>query len=199
MKRIAILTAGGDTPALNATLFGAVQKANELGIEVYGLLKGFDGMISPQLPHVPLNPLLSTIPELNPCQGGTIIGASRTYINSDDKDLLKSVARRMEKLRIEGLICIGGDGTINGMQPLSDYFPCVLAPKTIDNDLGLNYIDEPNEWVRDDTDSIHDGYQHASTRDTVSLSEIRRSSSWPRASKEFARLPRVTVASPSSR
>ena len=172
MKRIAILTAGGDTPALNATLFGAVQKANELGIEVYGLLKGFDGMISPKLPHVRLNPLFSTIPELDPCQGGTIIGASRTYIDSGDKELLQSVAGRMKKLGIDGLICIGGDGTINGMQPLSDYFPCVLAPKTIDNDLGLNYVDEPNEWVRDETDSIHDGYQHVSTRDTVALSEI---------------------------
>lgn len=172
MKRIAILTAGGDTPALNATLFGAVQQANELGIEVYGLLKGFDGMISPRLPHVRLNPLFSTIPELDPCQGGTIIGASRTYINSEDKEQLQAVAGRMEKLGIEGLICIGGDGTINGMQPLSEYFPCVLAPKTIDNDLGLNYIDEPNEWIRDENDSIHDGYRHATMRDTVTLSEI---------------------------
>jgi len=172
MKRIAILTAGGDTPALNATLFGAVQKANELGIEVYGLIKGFGGMVSPQLPHVRLNPLFSTIPELDPCLGGTIIGASRTYIDSNDKEQLQAVAGRMEKLRIDGLICIGGDGTINGMQPLSEYFPCVLAPKTIDNDLGLNYIDEPNEWVKDENDSIHDGYRHVSTRDAVSLGEI---------------------------
>ncbi|NQV24533.1 MAG: 6-phosphofructokinase, partial [Rhodopirellula sp.] len=172
MKRIAILTAGGDTPALNATLYGAVQQANELGIEVYGLIKGFGGMVSPQLPHVLLNPLFSTIPELNPCQGGTIIGASRTYIDSDEKDQLKLVAGRMEKLGIEGLICIGGDGTINGMQPLSEYFPCVLAPKTIDNDLGLNYIDEPNEWAKDHTDSIRDGYRRTSTRDNVSLGEI---------------------------
>lgn len=172
MKRIAILTAGGDTPALNATLFGAVQKANELGIEVYGLLKGFDGMISPKLPHVRLNPLFSTIPELNPMLGGTIIGASRTYIDPKDKTMLQDVAGRMERLGIEGLICIGGDGTINGMQPLSEFFPCVLAPKTIDNDLGLNYIDEPNEWVKDESDEIHDGYRHSSPRETVALSEI---------------------------
>ena len=171
MKRIAILTAGGDTPALNATLFGAVQQANELGIEVYGLIKGFGGMVSPKLPHVRLNPLFSTIPELDPCLGGTIIGASRTYIDANDKELLKSVAAKMERLKIDGLICIGGDGTINGMQPLSEYFPCVLAPKTIDNDLGLNYIDEPNEWVRDKSDSIHDGYRHVATRETLSLDE----------------------------
>lgn len=169
MKRIAILTAGGDTPALNATLFGAVQRANELGIEVYGLMKGFDGMISPQLPHVRLNPLFSTIPELDPCMGGTIIGASRTYIDPEQTGLLKEVTRRIEQIGIEGLICIGGDGTINGMQPLSEYFPCVLAPKTIDNDLGLNYIDEPNEWVCDEATGE---FRHSSRRESVSLPEI---------------------------
>ncbi|MGE3314777.1 MAG: 6-phosphofructokinase, partial [Planctomycetaceae bacterium] len=49
----------------------------------------------------------------------------------------------------EGLICIGGDGTLSGMQVLSDFFPTVLAPKTIDNDLGLNYRHEPDEWQRE--------------------------------------------------
>jgi len=69
MKRLAILTAGGDTPALNATLHGAVTRANQLGIEVFGLLEGFAGLLDEQLPHVPLNPLLATIPELDPCRG----------------------------------------------------------------------------------------------------------------------------------
>ena len=55
----------------------------------------------------------------------------------------------MKRLRVEGLICIGGDGTLSGMQVLSDYFPTVLAPKTIDNDLGLNYRHEPDEWQRE--------------------------------------------------
>lgn len=171
MKRIAILTAGGDTPALNATLFGAVQHANELGIEVYGLIKGFDGMLSPKLPHVRLNPLFTTIPELDPCNGGTILGSSRTYIGADQTDVLKDVAGRIEQLDIEGLICIGGDGTISGMQPLSNFFPCVLAPKTIDNDLGLNHIDEPNEWVRTETSDGFD-YTHTSSRDEIGLTEI---------------------------
>ena len=171
MKRIAILTAGGDTPALNATLFGAVQHANELGIEVYGLIKGFDGMLSPKVPHVRLNPLFTTIPELDPCAGGTILGSSRTYISADQSDVLKEVAGRMNRLGIEGLICIGGDGTISGMQPLSEFFPCVLAPKTIDNDLGLNHIDEPNEWSRHETSDGYE-YTHSTTRDEISLGEI---------------------------
>jgi len=172
MKRIAILTAGGDTPALNATLFGAVQRANELGVEAYGLVKGFDGMLSERLPHVRLNPLFTTIPELDPCIGGTIIGASRRYIDRDDTETLKAVSGRLERIGIEGLMCIGGDGTINGMQPLCDLFPCTLAPKTIDNDLGLNHIDEPNEWIRETDDKGAVEYRHTMSRDDVSLSEI---------------------------
>lgn len=148
MRRIAILTAGGDTPALNATIYGAVCRANQLQIQVYGIIKGFSGMLNPTVPHVHLNPLFSSIPELNPCVGGTILGASRDYIDPEQKEVLKKVAYRLHRLGIDGLICIGGDGTINGMQPLAQFFPCVLAPKTIDNDLGLNYLDEPNEWVR---------------------------------------------------
>ena len=149
MRRIGILTAGGDTPALNATIHGAVVRANSLKIDVFGIIKGFSGMMNPRVPHVHLNPLFSTIPELNPCLGGTLLGASRTYISANDTETIQEVACRLEKLGIEGLICIGGDGTINGMQPLSQCFPTVLAPKTIDNDLGLNYAEEATEWLRE--------------------------------------------------
>lgn len=142
------MTAGGDTPALNATIYGAVERANERRVEVVGIVKGFGGMLDPRFPHLTLNPLYTTIPELEPSRGGTILGASRTYIGADDTEHLQQVVKRFKELKIDGLICIGGDGTINGMQPLTEFFPCVLAPKTIDNDLGLNYIDEPNEWVK---------------------------------------------------
>ena len=149
MKRIGILTAGGDTPALNATIFGAIQRANQLRIEVVGIIKGFSGLLNPRVPHVHLNPLFLGIPELEAARGGTILGASRDYVDGNDSETIARVAERLGRLRIEGLICVGGDGTINGMQPLSDYLPTVLAPKTIDNDLGLNYLDEPNEWIRE--------------------------------------------------
>ena len=65
MKRIGILTAGGDTPALNATIHGAVERANELNLEVIGLIKGFNSLYNERLPHVPLNPLFQEIPELD--------------------------------------------------------------------------------------------------------------------------------------
>jgi len=148
MKRIGILTAGGDTPALNATIHGAVTRACQRKVEVFGFIKGFSSLFNPRVPHVHLNPLYSPIPELDPTAGGTLIGASRDYVDADDKASVNLIVDRLHRLGVEGLICVGGDGTLNGMQALSESLPTVLAPKTIDNDLGLNYPGEPDEWVR---------------------------------------------------
>src|SRR5215472_14008367 len=148
MKRIGILTAGGDTPALNATIHGAVVRSNQLRIELYGFIKGFNCFFNPRVPHVLLNPLFQGIPELDPTKGGSLIGSSRDYVDADNSHELELLTARLEKLGIEGLIAIGGDGTLNGLQPLAERLPTVLAPKTIDNDLGLNYPSEPDEWVR---------------------------------------------------
>jgi 6-phosphofructokinase 1 len=149
MKRIGILTAGGDTPALNATLYGAVTRANQRKVEVFGFIKGFSGLLNPRVPHVHLNPLYTTISELDPAYGGTILGASRDYLDGDDTETCNAIAERLGRLGIEGLLCVGGDGTLNGMQPLATRLPTVLAPKTIDNDLGLNYRSEPDEFSRE--------------------------------------------------
>ena len=81
MKRIGILTAGGDTPALNAAIHGAVARANQLKIEIVGLIKGFNCLFNPRVPHVHLNPLFQSIPELDPTKGGTLIGSSRDYVD----------------------------------------------------------------------------------------------------------------------
>jgi 6-phosphofructokinase 1 len=152
MKRIGVLTAGGDTPALNATMHGAVVRANHCKVEVFGFIKGFSSLFNPRVPHVHLNPLFSTIPELDPSLGGTIIGASRDYVDPNDRGTIEEIAERLKRLGVEGLICIGGDGTLSGMQVLSHFIPTVLAPKTIDNDLGLNYRHEPDEWRREPID-----------------------------------------------
>src|ERR1700682_1426503 len=114
MKRIGILTAGGDTPALNAAIHGAVVRANQLRIEIYGLIKGFNCLFNPRVPHLHLNPLFQEIPELDPTKGGTLIGSSRDYIDPDKKAELDQITLRLAKLGIEGLIAIGGDGTLNG-------------------------------------------------------------------------------------
>jgi 6-phosphofructokinase len=167
MKRIGILTAGGDTPALNATIHGAVERANQLHIEIVGFIKGFNCLFNPRVPHVFLNPLFQALPELDPTKGGTLIGSSRDYVDADDKAQLDLIASRLKELGIEGLICIGGDGTLNGLQPLAERLPTVLAPKTIDNDLGMNYPSEPDEWVRSIEGGAKTDYKYKRTPSTV--------------------------------
>ncbi len=174
MKRIGILTAGGDTPALNATIHGAVVRANRLKVEIIGLIKGFNCLFNPSVPHVLLNPLFQEIPELDPTKGGTLIGSSRDFVDPSKQDELDLVASRLKTLGIEGLICIGGDGTLNGLQPLVERLPVVLAPKTIDNDLGLNHPAESDEWVRVNDTAAKSGYRyrHAASNAEFDLDQI---------------------------
>src|SRR6201993_4979379 len=160
MKRIGILTAGGDTPTMNATVHGAVVRANQLKVEIFGLIKGFNCLFNPRVPHVHLNPLYQEIPELDPTKGGTLIGASRDYVDPEKKAELDLITLRLTRLGIEGLIAIGGDGPLNGLQPLAERLPTVLAPKTIDNDLGLNYPSEPDQWVREKDPEAPNGYRY---------------------------------------
>src|SRR5688500_11467942 len=109
MKRIGILTAGGDTPALNATIVGAVVRANQRRVEMFGFVKGFSGLLFPEVPHVHLNPLFMEVPELDATRGGTVLGASRAFVDPLDTASLDAIADRIKRLNIDGLICIGGD------------------------------------------------------------------------------------------
>ena len=93
MKRIGILTAGGDTPALNATIVGAVHRANQFRVEVFGIIKGFSGLLNPEVPHVHLNPLFHAIPELDETRGGSLLGSSRDYVDADDVENITRVDR----------------------------------------------------------------------------------------------------------
>jgi ATP-dependent phosphofructokinase / diphosphate-dependent phosphofructokinase len=172
MKRIGILTAGGDTPALNATIAGAVIRANQRKVEMLGFVKGFSGLLNPRVPHVHLNPLYTAIPELDPTFGGTILGSSRDYVDAEDKKTISQVTDRLARLNIDGLICIGGDGTLNGMQALGDALPTVLAPKTIDNDLGCNYRNEPDEWARKEGANGKVQYSRSQSRTTFDLERM---------------------------
>jgi 6-phosphofructokinase 1 len=172
MRRIAILTAGGDTPALNATIAGTVTRANQRRVEVVGVIKGFSGLLNPRVPHVFLNPLYTTVPELDPLLGGTILGASRDYVDADDAPTIAAVIDRLKRLKAEGLVCVGGDGTLNAMQALGESLPTVLAPKTIDNDLGLNYRSEPDEWAREELPDGEYAYARRQSKDPIDLGRM---------------------------
>jgi 6-phosphofructokinase 1 len=81
VKRIGILTAGGDTPALNATIHGAVDAREPAARRDLRPDQGLQLLFNPRVPHVHLNPLYQEIPELDPTKGGTLIGSSRDFVD----------------------------------------------------------------------------------------------------------------------
>lgn len=141
-KRIGVLTAGGDCPGLNAVIRGVVKSANMHGYEVVGFLKGYEGLADP-VSFIPLTHK-NTTGILN--QGGTILGSTNkgrfvATIGVNDRveldpELVASVKTTIEHLGIEGLICVGGDGSLAVAQQFHEHgIPVVGVPKTIDNDL----------------------------------------------------------------
>lgn len=141
-RRIGILTAGGDCPGLNAVIRGAVKSAARLGSEVVGFRRGFEGLIDP-VTYVPLD-TRNTSGIIN--RGGTILGSTNqgrfsARVGVDDRqeidpELLPDVERTMEQLGLDGLICIGGDGSLAVAQQFHEHgIPVVGVPKSIDNDL----------------------------------------------------------------
>lgn len=141
-KRIGILTSGGDCPGLNAVIRGAVKTSWQLGYDCIGFLKGYEGLYDP-VRYITLTPK-NTSGILN--QGGTILGSTNkgrfaaTVGVSDrvelDPELLEGVKHTVDQLGIEGLICVGGDGSLAVAQQFHEQgIPVVGVPKTIDNDL----------------------------------------------------------------
>ena len=141
-KRIGVLTSGGDCPGLNAVIRGVVKASWQLGHDCVGFLKGYEGLHDP-VRYITLTPK-NTSGILN--QGGTILGFTNkgrfaaTVGVSDrvelDPDLLSGVKTTVDQLCIEGLVCIGGDGSLAVAQQFHERgIPVVGVPKTINNDL----------------------------------------------------------------
>ncbi|MEM8945080.1 MAG: ATP-dependent 6-phosphofructokinase [Planctomycetota bacterium] len=141
-KRIGVLTSGGDCPGLNAVIRGVVTTSEQLGYDCVGFLKGYEGLYDP-VRYVTLTED-NTAGILN--DGGTILGSTNkgrfaaTVGVADrvelDPELLAGVMTTVEQLGIDGLVCVGGDGSLAVAQQFHEYgIPVVGVPKTIDNDL----------------------------------------------------------------
>ena len=140
--RIAILTGGGDCPGINAVIRAVAKKAIlERRIEVIGIQDGYDGVIHNCYRRLHYNDVSGIL-----TLGGTILGTSNTanpYRNAIRKgdelefeDVSRSTIANIQKLDIDCLVCIGGDGTLSIANRLfKDGVPLVGVPKTIDNDL----------------------------------------------------------------
>lgn len=145
MKKIAILTGGGDAPGLNAALRAAVKTAiHDYQLEVLGVRNGFDGFLQPD-GIIPLNQ--ESVRGILP-RGGTILGTANrgnpfAYLIEKDGqtitvDRSKETINKIQELQVDALVLIGGDGTLGIGRDLWNLgIPVVGVPKTIDNDISL--------------------------------------------------------------
>jgi phosphofructokinase-like protein len=130
MKRIAVLTGGGDVPGLNAAIRAVVRRAGEKGLAVLGVRDGWHGVLAGDT--VPLS--RETVSGILP-RGGTMLGTSRTNPLAAE-DGVRRVTATMAACGIDGLVAIGGDDTLGAAARLARQGLAVVGvPKTMDNDV----------------------------------------------------------------
>lgn len=135
MKRIAVLTSGGDSPGMNAAIRAVVRKASYHGVEVMGIFHGYEGFIEGNMEILDLGSVGGIIQ-----RGGTKLFSSRCPKFKEDQYQFQGI-NKMKEAGVEGLVVIGGDGSYRGALELTNKgFPCVGIPGTIDNDVpGTEY------------------------------------------------------------
>ncbi len=130
MKKIAVLTSGGDAPGMNAAVRAVVRAALYKGIGVYGVYRGYNGLINGDLEEMSLRSVSDIIH-----RGGTVLYTARSPEFRTEEGVQKAVKTCREH-GIEGVVVIGGDGSFRGAQDLSRHgISCIGIPGTIDNDI----------------------------------------------------------------
>ena len=131
MKKIAILTSGGDAPGMNAAIRACTRRAINFGLEVYGVERGYEGLVHNEILKMDTHSVCDIIQ-----RGGTILKSARCKAFKQPETRAVA-AENLKKLGIEGLVVIGGDGSFTGAKLLSDEhgINIVGIPGTIDNDL----------------------------------------------------------------
>lgn len=135
MKRIAVLTSGGDAPGMNAAIRAVVRKAISEGMEVYGVNHGYAGLVAGDIFPISSKGVGDKI-----SRGGTFLYSARYPEFANLEGQLAGI-EQLKKHGIEGVVVIGGDGSYHGAMRLTEHgFPAVGIPGTIDNDIaGTDY------------------------------------------------------------
>jgi 6-phosphofructokinase 1 len=135
LKRIAVLTSGGDAPGMNAAIRAVVRTAMFSGVEVCGVEHGYTGLIHGDFISLPLGSVGDIIH-----RGGTILHTARSAEFRTPEGQASAV-EQLKKHQIEGLVTIGGDGTYRGASKLTELGIATIGiPGTIDNDIaGTDY------------------------------------------------------------
>ncbi|OZM57956.1 6-phosphofructokinase [Lottiidibacillus patelloidae] len=130
MKKIGVLTSGGDSPGMNAAIRAVVRKAIYHDIEVYGVYHGYTGLIKGDIKKLEIGSVGDIIH-----RGGTMLYTARSDEFRTAEGQKKAIDQ-LNKFGIEGLVVIGGDGSFRGAEKLTEHgFPAIGVPGTIDNDI----------------------------------------------------------------
>ena len=161
IKKIGVLTSGGDAPGMNPAIRAVVRSAIYHGIEVVGIQHGYHGLLNEEFTEMQARSVGETLQK-----GGTILQTARCLEFKEWEGVLKG-AQIAKKHGLDGLIVIGGDGSFKGARDLSRAgLPTIALPGTIDNDIAcseytigfdtcLNTVKEAIDKIRD-TSSSHD-------------------------------------------
>jgi 6-phosphofructokinase 1 len=169
MKRIAVFTSGGDAPGMNACIRAVVRGAVYHGIDVFGIRRGYSGMINGDIFQMNSHSVSNIVQ-----RGGTILKSarSREFMTPDGRH---RAFEQLQKFGIEGLIAIGGNGTFTGATIFYDEYgiPTVGAPGTIDNDLyGTDYTIGFDTAVNTALEAIDKIRDTADSHDRIFLIEV---------------------------
>ncbi|MCO5259063.1 MAG: 6-phosphofructokinase [Crocinitomicaceae bacterium] len=131
MKKIAVLTSGGDAPGMNACIRAITKYCLNQNMECIGILDGFDGLIKQRSTNLNYDDVNNIIQK-----GGTILGSARSK-EFQTKEGRKQAFEYLQQLAVEGMIVIGGNGSLTGAKIFGDEFnvPIIGIPGTIDNDI----------------------------------------------------------------
>lgn len=130
MKRIGILTSGGDAPGMNAAIRAVTRKALHEGLEVYGINYGFAGLVAGDIFKMDLHSVGDKIQ-----RGGTMLYSARYPEFAKEEGQLRGI-EQLNKFGIEALVVIGGDGSYHGALRLTEHgYNAIGLPGTIDNDI----------------------------------------------------------------
>ncbi|WP_125706883.1 6-phosphofructokinase [Lacticaseibacillus porcinae] len=130
MKRIGIMTSGGDAPGMNAAIRAVARKAMHEGLEVFGINYGFAGLVAGDIFQMTAQSVNDTIK-----RGGTMLYSARYPEFAQEEGQLKGI-EQLNKFGIEALVVIGGDGSYHGALRLTEHgYNAIGLPGTIDNDI----------------------------------------------------------------
>lgn len=155
MRRIAVLTSGGDAPGMNAAIRAVVRTAVAAGVEVYGIRQAYAGLLAGDFERMTNRDVSGIIQ-----RGGTILQTARNREFMTPQGQKRGL-RRLNEHQIDGLVVIGGDGSLRGARALHELgFPVIGIPGSIDNDIwGTNTsigVDTALNTILDALDKLRD-------------------------------------------